>query len=174
MAIQPRLSYSKVSPSGFGAMLSVERYLETCGLEPVLLELVRLRVSQINGCAYCIDIHAKKARAAGETEQRLYALSAWHETPFFTARERAALAWAEALTCIAATHAPDDVYEAARAEFGEKELVDLTLAIVAVNGFNRLAIGFRTVPGSFRVRAPSPAVRERAEPEGQDPQAILG
>ncbi len=147
--MEPRLSYRKVAPEGYQAMAALERYAKTSGLEHSLLELVKLRASQINGCAFCIDMHTKDARAEGESEQRLYGLSAWEETPFYTERERAALAWTEALTLISETHAPDEVYELARKHFSEKELVDLTLAIVAINGWNRLAIGFRTVPGSY-------------------------
>ncbi len=135
-------------------MRGLENYVHQSGLEPSLLDLVKVRASQINGCAYCIDMHTKDARARGETEQRLYELDAWRETPFYTDRERAALAWTEAITLIGEGHAPDEVYEQAREQFGEKELVDLTLAIVAINGWNRLAIGFRSVPGTYQ-----PAVR---------------
>lgn len=131
-------------------MAALQAHVERCGLESSLLELVKFRVSQINGCAYCLDMHSKDARAAGETEQRLYTLPAWRETPFYSERERAALAWTEALTLIADTHAPDDVYTAARTQFNEAELVDLTAAIVAINGWNRLAIGFRSEPGSYQ------------------------
>ena len=119
-------------------------------IDPALFHLIEIRASQINGCAYCIDMHTKDARAAGETEQRIYALDAWRETPFFTERERAALAWAEAVTEVAHGHVPDEVYEQAREHFSEKELVDLTLAIVAINGWNRLAISFRKVPGTYQ------------------------
>lgn len=134
-------------------MLGLESFVRQCGLEPTLLELVRMRASQINGCAYCLDMHSKDARAKGESEQRLYALNAWEETPFFSERERAALAWTEALTRIAETHAPDELYDRVRQHFSEKELVDLTLAIVAINGWNRLAISFRSVPGSYQPAA---------------------
>ena len=120
------------------------------GLEHSLLELVKTRASQINGCAFCLDMHTKDARAAGETEQRLYALSAWQETPFFTDRERAALAWTEAVTRVADTHVPDDVFDLVRQQFTEKELADLTLAIVTINGWNRLSVAFRKVPGSYQ------------------------
>jgi len=118
---------------------------------------MNMRVSQINGCAYCLDMHSKDARAAGETEQRLYELNAWRETPFYSERERAALAWAEALTLVHETHAPDDVYEEARKYFSEEELVSLTIAIVAINGWNRLSIGFRTVPGAYQPARPGKA-----------------
>lgn len=145
-----RLDYSSILPTALKGMLGLERAVHESSLEPELLELVKLRASQINGCAYCIDMHTKDARAAGETEQRLYALSVWEETPFYSARERAALAWAEAVTRVADGHVPDAVYEQARAQFGEKELVDLTMAVIAINGWNRLAISFRTVPGTYQ------------------------
>jgi AhpD family alkylhydroperoxidase len=131
-------------------MLGLERYLHDCGLPQKLLDLVRLRVSQINGCAYCLDMHSKDLRAAGESEQRLYLLHAWRETPFYTDRERAALAWAETVTNVAEDHVPDEDYEQARSQFSEEELVNLTLAIVAINGWNRLNISFRTVPGVYQ------------------------
>ncbi|RIK49752.1 MAG: carboxymuconolactone decarboxylase [Chloroflexi bacterium] len=152
----PRLKYAEAAPGAVEAMSGLETYVRRSGLEHSLIELVKLRASQINGCAYCIDMHTKDARAAGETEQRLYALSAWEETPFYSARERAALAWAEAVTRVADGHVPDAVYEQARAQFGEKELVDLTMAVIAINGWNRLAISFRTVPGTYQ-----PAQRRR-------------
>jgi AhpD family alkylhydroperoxidase len=148
--MQPRIEYANVAPEGLEPLLGVEAYLRRCGLEPALLDLVKLRASQINGCAYCIDMHTKDARARGETEQRLYALTAWREAPFFTEPERAALTWAEAVTEVAATHVPDDVYELARLHFRDKELVDLTLAVVAINSWNRLAISFRKVPGTYQ------------------------
>lgn len=152
--MQPRFEYQKLSPQGVHAMRGLERYTRECGLEPALLELVRMRASQINGCAYCLDMHSKDARAAGESEQRLYALNAWRETPFYTERERAALAWTEELTCIAEREVPDELFEHVREHFAERELVDLTLAIVAINGWNRIAISFRSVPGSCQ---PAPA-----------------
>lgn len=148
--MQPRQDLTSASPGAYKAMAGLEQYVRQSGLETKLLELVRLRASQINGCAYCIDMHTKDARAAGETEQRLYGLSAWHETPFYSERERAALEWTEAVTLISQEHVPDEVYERARAHFGEKELVDLTLAVVAINGWNRLAISFRSVPGTYQ------------------------
>jgi len=147
-----RMEYRKVAPGVSQAMSQLERYVRESGLEPPLLELVKTRASQINGCAFCLDMHTKDARARGETEQRLYALSAWRETPFYTDRERAALAWTEAVTLVAETHVPDDVYEQAREQFSEEELANLTLAIVAINGWNRLAISFRTVPGTYQPR----------------------
>jgi AhpD family alkylhydroperoxidase len=128
----------------------LENYVKQSGLEPGFLDLVKTRVSQMNGCAYCLDMHTKDARARGETEQRLYALGAWHETPFFSERERAALAWAETVTRVAETHVPDEAFEHARQHFTEKELVDLTLAIIAINGWNRMAIAFRKVPGTYQ------------------------
>ncbi len=150
--MKPRHDYSKASPGAYQAMLGVEKFVRGCGLEHRLLELVKLRASQINGCAFCIDMHWKDARAAGETEQRLYGLDAWEESPYYTPRERAALAWTEALTRISETHAPDDVYATAANEFKPEELVNLTMAIVAINGWNRLAIGFRTEAGKYEPR----------------------
>jgi AhpD family alkylhydroperoxidase len=148
--MQPRIDYTIAAPGAYAALRALETYLHQSGLEARLLELVKTRVSQINGCAFCIDMHTQMARVAGETEQRLYALSAWHDTPFFSERERAALAWAEALTRVAEGSVPDDVYETARGHFGDKGLADLSLAIVAINGWNRMAIAFATPPGSYR------------------------
>ena len=145
-----RIDYSKVSPAAFRAMFGLEKYVRGCGLEASLLELVKMRASQINGCAYCLDMHSKDARAMGESEQRLYELNAWRETPFYTERERAALLWTEELTLISQGHAPDAVYEEVRQHFSEEELVNLTLTIVAINGWNRLAIGFRSQPGVYQ------------------------
>lgn len=147
--MQPRLEYAKIAPDAFKAMSGLEAYLAKCGLEPSLLDLVKIRASQMNGCAYCIDMHTKDARARGESEQRLYELAAWRETPFYTERERAALAWTEAVTFIANEHVPDHVYEEVRRHFTEQELVNLTTAIVTINGWNRLAISFRSVPGIY-------------------------
>jgi AhpD family alkylhydroperoxidase len=149
--MQTRLDVEKVAPAAYPAMSALETYVrKSSRLESSLLELVRLRASQINGCAFCIDMHTKDARANGESEQRLYALTAWPETPFFTDRERAALAWTEAMTLISQGRAPDPIYEEVRRRFTEEELVHLTLAIVAINGWNRLAIGFRAVPGEYQ------------------------
>lgn len=145
-----RLNYAKAFPEGVHAVLGVEKSIRASGLEGSLLELVKTRASQLNGCAYCLDMHTKDARAAGETEQRLYALSAWRETAFFTSRERAALAWTEAITNIQAGHAPDSVYEQVRHEFDEAELVKLTLAIAQINTWNRIAIAFRAEPGTYQ------------------------
>ncbi len=150
----PRINFYKAAPEAIQAMRGLEHYInQSSGLEPSLRELVKTRASQINGCAYCIDMHTKDARAAGETEQRLYALDAWRETPFYTERERAALEWTEAVTLIAADHVPDDVLLRVRQHFSEEELVKLTLAIVAINGWNRFAIAFRSVPGSYQPQA---------------------
>jgi AhpD family alkylhydroperoxidase len=153
MTMKARLDFRKASPQGAKAMGELHAFVHRCGLEHTLLELVKLRASQINGCAHCIDMHTKELRAAGESEQRLYLLDAWEESPFYTERERAALAWTEALTLITDAQAPDAVYEQARTQFSEEELTNLTLAIVAINCANRLNIAFRTVPGSYRVAA---------------------
>lgn len=145
-----RIEYTKVAPGAMKAMRGLEEYLAECGLEASLLDLVKTRASQINGCAYCLDMHTKDARARGESEQRLYALNAWREAPFYTERERAALTWTEAVTLVAHSHVPDEVYEQARQQFTEQELVNLTLAVVAINGWNRFAVSFRTVPGTYQ------------------------
>ncbi len=150
-----RLSYSKIAPQGVDLLRQLDSYTKASGLELDLLELVKLLASQINGCAYCIDMHTKDARSRGESEQRLYGVSAWRETPFYSERERAALAWTESLTDISRDQVPDEVYEQARQHFSEKELVDLTLAVIAINGWNRLAIGFRTPPGSYQPDHPT-------------------
>lgn len=152
--MQPRLNAQKTSPAAYNAMLGLEMFIrKSSKLETSLVELIKMRASQINGCAYCIDMHSKDARAQGESEQRLYALSAWRETPFYTDRERAALEWTEALTSIAEGHAPDHVYETVKQHFSEEELVNLTLAIITINGWNRLAIAFRAVPGEYQPKA---------------------
>lgn len=148
--MKTRIDKSKIPPGAFKAMFGLEKYVDECGLEPALLNLMRLRASQLNGCAFCIDMHSKDLRAAGESEQRIYELDAWRETPFYSDREQAALAWTEAVTILGDGHVPDDVYEQARSQFSEKELIDLTLAIVAINGWNRLNIAFRTEPGSYK------------------------
>lgn len=147
--MEPRINYAQSVPEGLRAMLGLSDYARDCGLEHSLLELVKMRASQINGCAYCLDMHSQDARAAGETEQRLYLLSAWEEAHCFTERERAALAWTETVTLVAQTHIPDHAYEEARLQFTEKELVDLTYAIVAINGWNRLSIAFRMPSGTY-------------------------
>jgi AhpD family alkylhydroperoxidase len=147
--MEPRLNYARLAPDAARAMYGLGSYIAGSGLEPGLVELVKIRASQINGCAFCIDMHTKDARAGGETEQRIYALNAWRETPFFTDRERAALAWAEAVTHIS-NGVSDEVYEEARRHFEEKELVDLTWAVAAINAWNRIAISFRSVPGAYQ------------------------
>jgi AhpD family alkylhydroperoxidase len=147
--MERRLDYQKVLPEGMRAVYALERYSEQSGLEPKLLKLIKVRASQMNGCAYCIDMHSKEARSGGETEQRLYGLSAWHETPYYTDRERAALALTEAVTLIADTHVPDDIYQQAQQQFNDQELVKLMIAINMINLWNRLVITFRTPPGSY-------------------------
>ena len=144
--MEQRLDFYKASPDALKALIALEVAVGKFGLEPALLDLVKLRASQINGCAFCVDMHAADARKGGETERRLYALSAWHETPFYTPRERAALAWTEAVTLISTSHAPDDVHAALDAQFTQKEQMDLTLAISMINCWNRLAIAFRKMP----------------------------
>jgi AhpD family alkylhydroperoxidase len=148
---QPRLDYAKAAPGANAAMYGVERGL---------LELVKLRASQINGCAYCVDMHTKDARANGETEQRLYAVVVWKEAPFFTERERAALAWTEAVTLVSQEQVPDNIFEIARKEFSDKELIDLTMAVIAINGWNRLAISFRAVAGTYQPAPPQGGAKE--------------
>lgn len=146
-----RIDILRVSPKATQAMFQLQKYVNDSGLEHSLLELVKMRASQINGCAYCIDMHSKDARAAGETEQRLYLLDAWREVSLYTPRERAALEWTEALTLIREGHVPDHVFDAVREHFSEAELVDLSLAVVAINGWNRVSIAFRAEAGSYQV-----------------------
>jgi AhpD family alkylhydroperoxidase len=148
--MQPRINYLAVAPGAYKAMLGLEEYLRQSGLEESLLDLIKLRASQVNGCAYCIDMHWKDLRSIGENEQRLYGLDAWQESPYYTERERAALAWTEAVTSIKDGHTSDEVYEAVRIHFSEKELADLTLAVAAINAWNRLAIAARSVPGAYQ------------------------
>ncbi len=150
--MEQRLDYMKAAPQGIAALRNLQAYVDSCGLEHSLLELVKTRASQINGCAYCLDMHTKDARAEGESEQRLHVLPAWREAPFYSDRERAALAWAEALTRIASGPIEDDLYAEVRGQFSEKEIADLTLAVIAINGWNRLAIPFRTPVGSYQPR----------------------
>jgi AhpD family alkylhydroperoxidase len=147
--MKARIDLMHVNPGIIHAMLGLERQVHKAGLDGKLLDLVRMRASQINGCAYCLDMHSKDARANGETEQRLYGLSAWRETPYYSARERAALEWTEALTLVTEGHVPDEVFERVRAQFSEDELASLSLAIVAINGWNRLNVAARTVPGGY-------------------------
>ena len=153
--MKPRLDYAKVAPGVYDAMDALDQYLQACGLEPGLLNLVRLRASQISGCAYCVDMHWKDLRVIGEGEQRLYGLAAWRESPYYTERERAALEWTEAVTLVADSHVPDAVYETVRGHFGAKELCDLTLALAAINAWNRLSIAARLVPWNYRPATPA-------------------
>lgn len=154
---EPRLKYYRASPGAYEALRQLQDYVEHSGLERPLLDLVKIRASQLNGCAFCLDMHWKEARAAGESEERLYMLNAWRESHLYTDRERAALAWTEALTLVSQSGAPDDVYKEAREHFDEKEIADLSLAIAAINAWNRMAIGFRLVPGWYEVRGVRPA-----------------
>ncbi len=149
---EERLSIPALAPPAYAAMLQLEHAVRDLGLEAALYELVKIRASQVNGCAYCIDMHTKDARAAGETEQRIYALDAWREAPFFTERERAALALTEAVTLVADGHVPDDVYAAAAAQFDPRELAALIMAIVTINAWNRIAVTSRTVAGTYQAR----------------------
>ena len=151
--MKTRINLTNVNPGILQAMLGLEKQVSKAGLDHKLLDLVRMRASQINGCAYCLDMHSKDARAAGETEQRLYGLDAWRETPYYSAQERAALEWTEALTLVSDSHVPDDVYERTREQFSEDELAHLSLAIVAINGWNRLNVAARTVPGDYVPRS---------------------
>ena len=148
--MESRIDYLKSGRGVLEAMLGVERYIRQSGLEESLLNLIRMRASQMNGCAYCLDMHWKDARALGEKEQRLYGLDAWQESPYYTDRERAALAWTEALTNVREGHVSDEVYERVRTHFTEKELADLSLAITSINSWNRLNIAVRTVPGTYQ------------------------
>ena len=145
----PRVDFQRIAPEAVRAQLGLEAYVHGSGLEPSLIHLVKLRASMVNGCAYCVDMHTKDARFANETEQRLYAVSVWHDTPFFTPRERAALSWTDALTDLAHRDVTDDLFHEVRSRFSERELVDLTMVVVTINGWNRLAVGFRTPVGSY-------------------------
>lgn len=156
--MKSRIELFKVNPKGMQAMLAMQAYVDSTGLDRKLMHLVKLRASQINGCANCIDMHSKEARADGESEQRLYALNAWEEGPFFDERERAALAWTEAVTLVTEGHVPDAAFAAAREHFSEEELVNLTLAITAINSWNRLCVAFRVIPGSYERRVSSVSV----------------
>ena len=144
--MKPRMNFFQAAPDALKALRALDAQVQASGLEQPLMELVRTRASQINGCAFCIDMHTEDARKRGETEQRLYQLNAWRESPLYSARERAALAWTEAVTLVSETHAPDDVYEAVRAQFSEAETVNLTMLISTINAWNRLCIGFRAIP----------------------------
>ncbi len=165
--MEQRLNYSKAAPEGIEILRKLEDYIKKASLEPDLVELVKLRASQINGCAYCIDMHTKDARSQGESEQRLYGVSAWREAPFYSERERAALAWTESVTQISENHVPDEIHALAKMHFTERELVDLTLAVIAINAWNRLAISFRTPAGSYQPDHPvsKKDSLERARPE---------
>ena len=154
--MEARFNYLNAAPGGFNALVALTQYLRESELEESLLRLMFLRTSQINGCAYCLDMHWKDLRANGENEQRLYSLDAWRESPFYTDRERAALRWTEAVTLITSGHVPDKVYEEVRPHFSEKELSDLTLAVVAINGWNRMNIAARIVPGDYQPARPYP------------------
>lgn len=147
--MEARMDYAKAAPGAMKAMSGLDTYLARCGLEASLRELVKLRASQINGCAYCVDMHSLDARAGGETEQRLYALPVWHETPFFSERERAALLWTEKLTLLAVDHVPDAVFAEVREHFSDEELANLTLVIATINAWNRFGVSFRDVPGEY-------------------------
>lgn len=148
--MEPRIDYRRYAQDAQKAMYALENYLSECGLEHSLIHLLKMRASQMNGCAFCIDMHSKDARALGETEQRLYELDAWRETPFYTDRERAALAWIEAITLVSQTHVPDAVYDEVRKQFNEKEIIDLIYVATAINSWNRIAISLRVVPGHYR------------------------
>ncbi len=151
--MQTRFNYASVAPGVYTAMDALERYLADCAIEAALIHLVKLRASQLNGCAYCLDMHWKDLRAAGESEQRLYSLDAWRECPFYSARERAALAWTEAVTQVSDGHVPDAVYDEARAHFDAKALADLTLAVATISAWNRLSIAARIRPGTYQPAA---------------------
>jgi AhpD family alkylhydroperoxidase len=148
--MEQRINANEQGAAAMRAMYGLELYLAKSTIEHPLLHLIKYRVSQINGCAYCLDMHSKDLRAARESEQRLYVLDAWRETPFYTDRERAALAWAEAVTLVTNGHVPDAVYEEVRRQFSEEELIDLTLAVTTINAWNRIAISFRTTPGTYQ------------------------
>lgn len=152
--MEARLNYAKAAPGGYQDMAGLERYLHQCGLEESLIHLIKLRASQINGCAYCLDMHWKDLQTIGEREQRLYSLDTWRECPYYTERERAALAWTEAVTLITNGHVPDTVYAEVRLYFSEKELSDLTLAVATINAWNRLSIAARAIPGSYQAAGP--------------------
>ncbi|HUM06429.1 MAG TPA: carboxymuconolactone decarboxylase family protein [Terriglobales bacterium] len=151
--MQERIQGARVAPGGYKAMLGLEQYLHESGLEQNLIDLIKLRASQINGCAYCIDMHWKDLRALGETEQRLYGLNAWRESDYYSEREQAALEWTEAVTLVREGHVPDEIYEKVRTHFSEKELADVTLTIATINAWNRIAIASRAVPGRYRATA---------------------
>lgn len=148
--MEQRINYTEQASDALKAMYGLEIYLKHSSIEPNLLHLLKFRVSQINGCAYCLDMHSKDLRALGESEQRLYCLDAWRETPFYTDRERAALEWAEALTLVTEGHVPDEAFNIVKEQFSEKEIIDLTMAVVTINSWNRISIAFRTTPGTYQ------------------------
>jgi len=150
--MEPRIDYRKFAPEALKSMFGLEKYIAESGIDEKLVHLIKMRASQINGCAFCIDMHSKDARALGETEQRLYELDAWRETPFYTDRERAALEWTESLTLVSQTHVPDSVYDEVKKHFSDKEIIDLTFVITTINAWNRLAIATRAVPGHYQPR----------------------
>lgn len=150
--MEQRIDYTKHAQDAQKSLYALEKYIATCGLDHKLIHLLKMRASQINGCAFCIDMHSKDARALGETEQRLYELNAWRETPFYTDRERAALEWTESLTLVSKSHVPDEVYESVKKHFSEKEIVDLSILVSVINVWNRLLIAARTVPGTYKVK----------------------
>ena len=150
--MQQRIDLTKHAQEAQKSLFALEKYIASCGLDHRLIHLLKMRASQINGCAYCLDMHSKDARALGETEQRLYELNAWRETPFYTERERAALEWTEALTLVSETHVPDEAHGAVKKQFSEKEIVDLSILVALINVWNRLAIATRTMPGTYKVK----------------------
>jgi AhpD family alkylhydroperoxidase len=157
--MDPRIDYRKFAPEALKGMLALEAYLKNCSLDHNLIHILKLRASQINGCAFCIDMHWKDARALGESEQRLYGLDAWRESPYYTDRERAALAWTEAVTLISSTHAPDEQYAELQKHFSEQEIIDLTYLIATINAWNRIAIATRAVPGRYQPPQKTSAAR---------------
>ena len=155
--MESRINYARTAPEALRALMALENYVRESGLEEPLIHLVKLRASQLNGCAYCVDMHTKDARAGGETEQRLYATVVWRETPFFTERERAALAWTEAVTELGREGVSDELFEHVRQHFDERELVDLTMVVVAINAWNRVAVPFRAPVGTYQPKAAATA-----------------
>jgi len=155
--MEPRIDYTKYAQDAQKALYGLEKYILTCGLDHHLVHLLKMRASQINGCAFCIDMHSKDARALGETEQRLYELDAWRETPFYTERKRAALEWIESVTLVSQTHVPDEVFEQVKKQFSDKEIVDLTIVAAMINFWNRIAIPLRVVPGTYQSKHAAPA-----------------
>ena len=153
--MEQRIDLTKYAQDAQKSLHALERYIANCGLDHKLIHLLKMRASQMNGCAYCIDMHSKDARALGEAEQRLYGLDAWRETPFYTDRERAALEWTESLTLVCQTHVPDEIYESVRKHFSEKEIVDLSILVGMINLWNRLAVSARIVPGAYEAKQAS-------------------